>query len=445
MGLSDIFKAYDIRGKVGSELTSDISERIGRALADWLPEEGAVVVGRDMRPDSAELATSLIEGLRLQGRDVIDIGSITTDMMYFAVGHWNLAGGAMVTASHNPGAYNGIKIYRDQVTPVGLDSGLAEIRDLVLANDFAPATAEGDLDSRDITQAWIEHVLTFVDSVHWPRFSIAIDAGNGMAGTILPHILPVLPIKVREMYFEPDGTFPNHDANPMIPENLEDLVKEIKAHHCDFGIAFDGDGDRAALVDDLGRPVHGSDMITLMAQMYLRKEPGAEIIHDVRTGRATQELIREWGGVPIRAKAGRVALSQVVRERGAPFGCETTGHAYFRDNFDVDSGLIAALVAMQAIADSGKKLSELVDEYHRYEIITETNFTVKDPEATLKALSKAFPEGEQDWLDGLTVNFDYGWFNVRMSNTEPLVRLNAEAETKKQLNALLTKVKKVLQ
>lgn len=444
MDISHIFKAYDIRGKVGSELTPGIVERVGRAVADWLPEEGAVAVGRDMRPDSSELATALITGLRLQGRDVVDIGGVTSDMTYFAVGHLELAGGVMVTASHNPGEYNGIKIYRDHVTPVGLDSGLADIRDAVIKNDFVPATTEGAVDQMNLVQPWIEHALEFVDSVHWPRFKVAIDAGNGMAGAILPHILPVLPLEVKEMYFELDGTFPNHEANPQNPENLRDVIKMIQDEHCDFGIAFDGDGDRAALVDDLGRVVQGSDMITLISRVYLQKQPGAEIIHDVRTSRSTQEFIREWGGTPIRTKAGRVSIGKVVRERGAPFGGETTGHLFFADNYDADSGLIGALVAIQAIADSGQKLSELIDEYRTYEMITETNFTVKDPETALKKLSKAFAKDEQDRLDGLTVNSDEFWFNLRVSNTEPVVRLNAEATTKQQLDEIVGRVVKIL-
>ncbi|HSX28021.1 MAG TPA: phosphomannomutase/phosphoglucomutase [Candidatus Saccharimonadales bacterium] len=443
--MQSIFKAYDIRGKVGTELTPDLAKRVGRALADWLPTSGAVVVGRDMRPDSADLATALTDGLRLQGREVIDIGEVTTDMMYFAVGRLGLAGGAVVTASHNGGEYNGIKIYRDGVTPVGLDGGLDEIRDLALANDFVPATKEGALTHTDISRDWVTHALNFVDSIHWPRMKVAIDAGNGMAGAILPKILPVLPLDVTALYFDLDGTFPNHEANPQNPDNLTDLIKAVKEKNCEFGIAFDGDGDRAALVDDLGKPVLGTDMITLIAHAYLRKYPHAEIIHDVRTSRATIEWIRQWGGKPVRAKAGRVSIGRVLRERGAPFGGETTGHLFFADNYDADSGLIAALMAIQAIVLEGKKLSEIIDEYRTYEMISETNFTVQSPGEALKALAEAFNDGEQDWLDGLTVNYAHAWFNMRASNTEPLIRLNAEAKTKKELNELVDRIQKVLQ
>ncbi|MDB5163560.1 MAG: Phosphomannomutase [Candidatus Saccharibacteria bacterium] len=441
--LSEIFKAYDIRGEVGTQLSQQTSKQIARAYADWLPRAGAVAVGRDMRPDSESLAQAFIEGLREQGRDVYDLGQITSDMSYFAVGKYDLAGSAVITASHNPGKDNGIKLYRDQVIPVGLDSGLDAIRDAVLATKFKPAADRpGTLATKDITRDWIEHCLTFVDNLK--PFHIAIDAGNGMAGAILPQILPKLPLSVEPLYFELDGTFPNHEANPQKPENLADLIKKVQDQGLDFGIAFDGDGDRAGFVDDLGRPVWGTDLISIVAKYYLQKYPSAEIIHDVRTSRATQELIKEWGGTPIRTKAGRVNIGRVLRERGAPFGGETTGHFFFKENFDADSGLLTALVAMQALSDSGKKLSELVDAYRRYAIIPETNFEVRDKPAVLEALRQTFADGQQDELDGLTVNYPDYWFNIRLSNTEPVMRLNAEAKSEAQLDKLLEKIKSVV-
>lgn len=443
--IAHIFKAYDVRGKVGSELSAALCQDIGRALADYLPEEGPVAVGRDMRPDSAELAEALIAGLRAQGRTVWDIGQVTSDMIYFAIGRFSLAGGAVVTASHNPGAYNGIKIYRDHVTPVGLESGLDVIRNAALGKTFKPAAAQvGSIEQHDITADWVSHALGFVTPETWPKYRIAIDAGNGMAGAILPAVLPHLPLEAQQMYFELDGTFPNHEANPQKPENLQDLVKVVQENGYDFGIAFDGDGDRAALIDDKGRPVLGTDMISLVAHYYLQKNPGAEIVHDVRTSRATQELIREWGGTPIRTKAGRVNIGAVVRERHAPFGGETTGHLFFEQNYDADSGLIAALVAVQALAESGKKLSELVDEYRRYAMIPEENFTVANTPETFARLRTAFADAEQDELDGLTVNMATSWFNLRASNTEPLVRLNAEANTQEELDALVAKVSAII-
>lgn len=440
----DIFKAYDIRGKVGTELTPEVSKSIARAFADWLPTEGVVAVGRDMRPDSAELTEAFIEGLQEQGRDVIDIGLVTSDMIYFAIGKYDLAGGVVVTASHNPGEYNGIKLYRDKVTPVGLESGLDEIRDAAYAGDFKPqAETPGTTTQRDITDAWIEHCLKFAPNIR--DFHIAIDAGNGMAGAILPHILPKLPVEAEEMYFELDGTFPNHEANPQKPENLKDLMQKVQDMKLDLGIAFDGDGDRAGFVDDKGRMVLGSDLMTIVARHYLQKYPNSPIVHEVRTSRSAIELIKKWGGEPVKTKAGRVYIGAKVREIGAPFGAETTGHFFFRDNYDADSALITALVAMQAISDSGRKLSELVDEYHLYVMGPEINFKVADTQKVFNQLKEAFADGDQYELDGLTVNYSTKWFNVRASNTEPVMRLNAEAETQEELDELVARIKKIME
>lgn len=439
----DIFKAYDIRGRVGPELSAPAVKKIGGAFARWLPADGVVAVGRDMRPDSAQLAAAFIDGLRSQGRDVWDVGQVTSDMIYFAVGRYGLAGGAVITASHNPGADNGIKLYRDQVIAVGLDSGLAEIRDMAAADKVTePAAAPGKLRQRDISADWVAHCLTFINDLK--PFNIAIDAGNGMAGAILPLILPKLPLKAARMYFDVDGTFPNHDANPSDHKNLADLIDRIKRDKLDFGLAFDGDGDRAVLVDDTGRPVQGSDVLSIVSKYYLSKYPGAEIIHDVRTSRATQELIREWGGKPVRVKAGRVVIGTVMRQRGAPFGGETSGHLFFKENYYADSGLIAALVIMQALSDSSKKLSQLADEYRRYKMIPETNFEVKDKNAALAAVKSAFADGRQDEIDGITVNYPTCWFNLRPSNTENLVRLNAEAASQEELDQLVTKINSVI-
>lgn len=441
--LSSIFKAYDVRGKVGSQLTPELVKNVGYAFADWLPTEGIVAVGRDMRPDSALLAEAFIEGLRRQGRDVWDIGQVTSDMIYFAVGKFSLAGGAVITASHNPSADNGIKLYRDQVIAVGLDAGLAEIRDLVLSKKFKPPVKKrGNLRHKDITSDWVKHSLNFIEQLK--PFHVAIDTGNGMAGAVLPHILKRLPIKAERMYFELDGSFPNHEANPQKPENLKDLIDKVLLQKLDFGLAFDGDGDRVGFVDDKGRPVLGTDLISTAAKLYLEKYPGSEIVHDVRTSRATQELIREWGGKPVRTKAGRVVIGTIMRQRNAPFGGETTGHLFFKENYFADSGLISALVVIQALSNSGKKLSELVDEYRRYTMIAETNFVVEDKAAALSRLEAAFSDGQQDKLDGLTINYPDRWFNIRISNTEPLMRLNAEAETQEILDQLVDKVTKVI-
>lgn len=438
--IKEIFKSYDIRGKVGTQLTPTSVRDIARVYADWLPTKGTVAVGHDMRPDSQELARAFMEGLQTQGYDVWDIGQVTSDMIYFAVGKWKLAGGAVITASHNPGEYNGIKLYRDEVVAVGLEAGLSDIRDRFLAGSFGqPAQMPGTRIDKEITGEWVEHCLTFITELK--PYKIAIDTGNGMAGAILPHVLPHLPITAKEMYFELDGTFPNHEANPQHLENLQDLIKVINKDRLDFGIAFDGDGDRAVLIDDQGRLVLGTDLLTMIARLYLQKYPGSKIVHDVRTSRASEELIRKWGGEPVRTKAGRVNIGSLMRTIGAPFGGENTGHMFFKENYDADSGLITALVAMQALSNSGKKLSELMDEYRLYAMIPEMNIeTLAPKDAIFKMLGKAFSDGKQDWLDGLTVNYPDYWFNLRASNTEPVMRLNAEATTQAQLDQLMNRV-----
>lgn len=440
--LAEIFKAYDVRGKVGSQLNEQTAGDIARVFADWLPKQGIIAVGHDMRPDSSTLAEAFMKGLQQQGYDVWDIGLVTSDMIYFAVGKWNLAGGAVITASHNSGSENGIKLYRDEVVAVGLEAGLSDIKDKFLQKEFKPETKKpGTRTKKNITAEWVKHCLSFIHGLK--PFNIAIDAGNGMAGAILPEILPKLPLKVHEMYFELDGNFPNHEANPQKIENLQDLIKIIRDNSLDFGIAFDGDGDRAVLIDDKGRLVLGTDLLTMLAHAYLKKYPGAKIVHDVRTSRATEELIKQWGGEPVRTKAGRVNIGSLMRSIGAPFGGENTGHMFFIENYDADSGLITALVAMQAMSDSDKKLSELIDSYRLYVMPPEINIEVKgDTTRIMNTLKAVFADGKQDELDGLTVWYDDYWFNLRSSNTEPVMRLNAEAKTQEQLDELIDKVMK---
>ncbi|MGD8373794.1 MAG: phosphomannomutase/phosphoglucomutase [Candidatus Woesebacteria bacterium] len=442
--IRDIFKAYDVRGKVGTELTPEVANNIAKAFADWLPTDGIIAVGRDMRPDSADLADAVIKGLTDQGRDVWDIGLVTSDMIYYAVGRFGLSGGVVVTASHNPGEYNGIKLYRDQVIPVGLDSGLSKIRDAVLSKTFKPAATEaGNVEKRSITDGWIKHCLSFITKLK--PYHIAIDAGNGMAGAILPSLLPRLPLKVEKMYFDIDGTFPNHEANPTKPENLTDLIAKVKENKLDFGIAFDGDGDRAGFVDDRGRVVSGSDLVSIAARYYLDKKPGAKVVCDVRMSHSVTELVQKWGGSTVTCKAGRVNIGPKMREVGAVFGGETSGHFFFHENYDADSGLIGALVVMQAISNSGKKLSQLVDEYHLHAMGPEQNFTVSDQNAVFARLKSEFTDGKQSQLDGLTVEYSDKWFNIRASNTEPLIRLNAEAATQTELDKFVDRITKVIQ
>jgi phosphomannomutase len=439
--LANIFKAYDIRGKVGSELSAEVCDRIGRALANWLPNEGIVAVGRDMRPDSAELAAALIKGLRTQGREVWDIGEVTSDVIYFAVGNFKLAGGAMITASHNPGEYNGIKFCREEAKPIGEESGLFEIRDLAIANKFTPAEAQGSVTEKDIVEDWVTHVLSFIDPKVLKPFHIAVDAGNGMAGKIFPELEPYVPFEVEEMYFELDGTFPNHIANPLESKNLVDLQKVVSDKNCDVGIAFDGDGDRAVLIDEKGEPLTGTVMTALLAEYILQKNPGATILYNAICGRSAADAIEKAGGKGVRTRVGHSFIKSDMRTNNAVFAGEHSGHYYFKDNFMADSGLIAAVIGLYILSKSNQPLSKLVEKYRSaYVQIQETNFEVEDKQAVIKKIAEAFNNDKQSTLDGLSVSFENSWFNVRPSNTEPLLRFNAEAKTKEELNGLVAKV-----
>lgn len=444
--LGQIFKAYDIRGQVGPELNVEVAKQVGMALADWLPESGPVAVGRDMRPDSADLAAAVIDGLRTQGRDVINIGQVTTDMIYFAVGSLNIAGGAMITASHNPGKDNGIKLCREEAKPIGLDSGLDEIRDAVLAKKFKPAsTSQGQLKEQDITEGWVQHVLNFIDVEKLKPLRLAVDAGNGMAGKIFPELEPYVPWEVEEMYFELDGSFPNHDANPLKFETLKDLQTKIRQLKLDGGIAFDGDGDRAFLVDETGTPLTGGVMSAMLAEYFLGLHPGSNIVYDVRNSRSVPNVIKQAGGTAHISKVGHAIIKQKMREVDAPFGGEASGHFYFRDNWYADSGLIGAVIGIYVAGLSGKKLSQLRDYYTHFAAIPETNFTVEDKDSAIARLEEAFKDLPQDRLDGLTVTVnEHTWFNVRASNTEPLLRLNAESASQETLDKLVNKVKQLI-
>lgn len=444
--LDNIFLAYDVRGKVGVDLTTDVAKNIGRSFADWLPKEGMVAIGRDMRPDSAELASALIEGLRTQGRNVLDIGQVTSDMIYYAVGSLDLAGGAMITASHNPGEYNGIKFCREQAKPVGVDSGLQEVKLLTENKSFKEVKNKGSIEEKDISEEWITHVLSFIDVDKLKPLHIAVDAGNGMAGAIFPELEPYVPFTVKEMYFTPDGTFPNHIANPLEPKNLVDLQKEMQSSKYDAGVAFDGDGDRAVLLDENGAPLSGTVMSAILAKYFLDKFPGSTILFNAICGKVAHDVVDKNSGKSYRTKVGHSYIKAEMREKDAVFAGEHSGHYYFRDNFSADSGLIAAVIALYVLSVSNKKLSELAREYREaYAQATETNFEVTNKSEIIDKIKAEFSENKCDELDGLTVFINDGWFNVRPSNTEPLLRLNAEAKTQEELDSIVAKVTSLIQ
>lgn len=442
MAVADIFLAYDIRGKVGEDLNSETVEKVGKAFADWLPKSGAVAIGYDMRPESQEFAEALMKGITEQGYDVWNIGQVATDMVYYAVGANKLAGGAMVTASHNPGEYNGIKLVREEAQGVGIESGLDLIRDAVVDEQFSPSERTGKIIEKNVMDGWVEHVLSFISVPNLNNYRIAIDAGNGMAGAVIPHIASRLPFQITAMYFDLDGTFPNHVANPLDPKNIVDLQKRVVDDQLDMGIAFDADGDRMLIVDEKGQPVSGSILTAMMAEYFLKEEPHQAIIHNAICGRIVPETITKFDGKPVKTRVGHSFIKQKMHENNALFGGEHSLHFFFRDNWYADSGLIGAIVALAAISESGKKLSDFVAEYDHYRQIPETNFEVDDKQAIIDKLAEAFSDGEQDTLDGLTVNYENSWFNVRPSNTEPLLRLNAEAETQEELDSLVSRVKK---
>lgn len=448
MNLDAIFKAYDIRGQVPDELDAETVRKIGRAMADWLQEtvprtrEGPVVVGRDMRRDSAELANAFVEGLTQQGRDVIDIGQVATDMIYFATGHLQAAGGAIVTASHNPGADNGMKLCREEARPIGVDSGLEDIKQRVLEESFQDVSA-GSVREQDVMDEWVRHALSFTSGLQ--PFRIAVDTGNGMAGAVIPHVQQRTELDVTPLYFELDGSFPNHEANPLKPDTLQELQTTVVDNKLDFGIAFDGDGDRMIMIDERGEPVSGSIMCAVLARYFLEKYPGSPILYNAICSRVVPETIERHDGMPVRTKVGHSYIKAKMREHNAPFGGEHAAHYYFRDNWYADSGLIAALAAMQVLSETEQTLSELVASYRSaYCNSDEINFEVADKQAMIEKIAQEFSDGKQDWLDGLTVSYEDGWFNVRPSNTESLLRLNVEAQTPQVLDERVTSLRSIL-
>ena len=430
--VADLFKAYDIRGVVPDELNPDIAYRIGRALVTYLGVDN-VCVGRDMRVSGQVLATALIDGIRDQGADVTDIGLISTDGLYFAVGKFGFSAGVMVTASHNPAEYNGFKLCKSEARPLSLDEGIGEIRDLVLANEFSDPERRGDLIERDVTDEFVDHALSMIDVESVTPMRIAVDAGNGMAGKVLPRVFERLPGELIPLFFELDGTFPNHEANPIEPENTRDLRAAVVAHNLDMGVAFDGDADRMFLIDDNGEFV-GGDMVTAMvAQSLLRKNPGSAVVYNLICSRTVPELIEREGGRPIRSRVGHSFIKAHMRREDAIFGGEHSGHFYFRDNWYADSGLIAFLTVLELLSADGRSVSEYLKPIDTRFRSGEINSEVADVDGTLAKVREAFADGELDELDGLTISYPTWWFNLRASNTQPLLRLNVEADTEAQL------------
>jgi phosphomannomutase len=442
--LSAIVKAYDIRGVVGEQLDAPTVRDIGAAMAAMVRAEGAraVVIGHDMRDSSPELAAAFAEGVTGQGLDVVSIGLASTDMLYFAAGTLDLPG-AMFTASHNPARYNGIKLCRAGATPIGQDTGLAAIRAAVEAG--VPAgPGGGSVTSRDMLADYAAYLHGLVDLSMSRQLRVVVDAGNGMGGYTVPAVFEALPFDVVPMYFELDGTFPNHEANPLDPANLVDLQKRMVTEGADIGLAFDGDADRCFVVDGRGEPVSPSAITGLVAVRELAKDPGAAVIHNLITSKAVPEIVTEHGGRPVRTRVGHSFIKQTMAETGAVFGGEHSAHYYFRDFWKADSGMLAALHVLAALAEQERPLSELMAAYERYTASGEINSTVRDQAERIAAVKEAYGSRDGvdfDELDGLTVNLpDGSWFNLRPSNTEPLLRLNVEAADADAMAALRDEV-----
>ena len=429
-----VFKAYDVRGIYPDELDEAGAQAIGRAYVEEF-EPRKIAVGRDMRLSSPDMAAAFMRGAAEAGADVLDLGLVGTEMVYFAVGELALDGGAMITASHNPKEYTGMKIVRRGALPVGGDSGLLDIRTRAMSGDSPRSGPEGMIEPYDIWPAFVDRVLSFVDVPAIRPLRVVIDAANGMAGAMLPHVLDRLPIKAIPCYFEPDGSFPNHEPNPLLPENREFIVSKTLEERADVGVAFDGDADRCFFVDDTGEFVPGDFVTALLAESVLAKEPGAKIIYDVRASWAVPETITGAGGVPLVNRVGHAFIKHRMRQDEALFGGEVSGHYYFRDFSQADSGVVPFLLMLELVSRKGTKLSEILAPFReRYFITGELNTPVSDVPVKLQELKERFgPLGQVSHLDGLSIDADDWHMNVRPSNTEPLLRLNVEARTKEEM------------
>ncbi len=441
MDLSNIIKAYDVRGIFPDELDEEIATRIGAAFAAFVDSD-EVIVGHDCRISSPALREAMIEGITSQGVDVRMIGEIPTDMLYYASGALSLPG-VVITASHNPGHYNGLKFCNPGAAPIGAETGLEEIRAMAEAG-LDVVEPIGVVRIESVAEGYVDHVLAVTGAADIGAVSVAVDGGNGMAGVVLPAVFDRIEATMIPLYLEPDGTFPNHPADPLRPENLVDLIALMQETSPDIGVAFDGDADRAFFIDDLAVPVPGSTTTAIIAEWFLQSAPGSTIVHNLICSKAVPETVLAAGGLPVRTKVGHSYIKQVMAETGAIFGGEHSGHYYFRDNYRADSGMLAMLVLLRVLTDAGVPLSELRKKYEPYAQSGEINFVVRDVAAAGDAVERAFEDYSIDKLDGLTVDLGDRWFNVRASNTEPVLRLNIEAPDEEAVAELVEQVGSII-
>ncbi len=439
-----VFKAYDIRGRTDTgELDAEFYQRVGSAFVRLL-EVPEIAVGYDCRSTSRGFFEAMAKGITGAGADVIDLGEVPTDAVYFYSGAHEVPG-AIITASHNPPQYNGLKLCRAGAAPIGLESGLSEIRDLVLTGQTVVADSPGSVRTVDIVDDYVDHLFGIVDAGSIGEMRVAVDGGNGMAGVAIHQVFTRLDADLTGLYLEPDGTFPNHPPDPLVAENIEDIIALMADGDFDIGVAFDGDADRAFFLDDVGEPLSGSTVTSLIARRMLVDNDGGSFVHNLITSKAVPEIVKEAGGEPVRTRVGHSFIKAVMAETGAVFGGEHSGHYYFRENYRADSGMLAMLVLFSILTEDGRPLSELRQDVELYASSGEINFTVVDQDAAMKRVEETFAGAQIDHLDGLTVDFGPEWFNLRPSNTEPLLRLNVEAEDPGRVAILVNKVQQTLE
>jgi phosphomannomutase len=432
-----IFKAYDIRGVYPSEIHEAAARDIGRAFVAYLGP-GRIAVSHDMRLSSPALAAAFIDGARTQGADVVEYGLCATDMLYFGVVRDGLDGGAQITASHNPKQYNGVKMVRQEALPLSGDAGIGEIREMIAGDRLpAPSPSRGTVTSRDILPGYVRKVMSFIDPSLVKPFNVVLDAGSGMAGLVAPRLFDLLPCKITALCFDVDGTFPNHEANPLIDENRRDITAEVVRQKADVGIAWDGDADRCFFIDGSGEFISGDFVTALLAEAFLLKYPGATVIYDLRASHAVRDTVEKHGGRALMNRVGHAFIKQRMRQEDGIFAGEVTGHYYFRDFYYADNGFIPALLILELMSKKGKTLRELLQPYReRYFISGEINTklkTMEDVPAKLAAIEAHYKSARIERMDGVSVDYPDWHFNVRASNTEPLLRLNLEAATPEQM------------